>query len=197
MSGTSMATPHISGVVALILEANPKLTPDVIKRVLVNTATPMPQYEEYAAGAGYVDAYAAVQEAKSIRNIKAYKDPKTGKTIDVYVKETTFSGEVTPAVASYNSLSRDNQEVVVDANAVFLDVKITWDNFANDLDLFLYDPAGEQVGASQDVQALSGEGKEGVAVDNPTAGTWRAETRGWLNTPQAYEGTAQQYIPVK
>lgn len=65
------------------------------------------------------------------------------------------------------STSASVSEVVVDHTAVFLDVKIFWDNFANDLDLFLYTPADEIAGASQDVQALSGEGKECVAVDNP------------------------------
>lgn len=197
MSGTSMATPHISGVVALIKEANPSLSPDVIKRVLVNTATPMPDYQEFEVGAGYVNAYDAVMEARSIRNVRAYKDPKTGKTIDVYVKETTYSGTVNPAVASYNSLSVDSHSFTVDANAVLAEVTITWDNPVNDIDLFVSDPAGVSAGASQNVQALTLEGKEGVSVSSPVAGTWRADAKGWLNAPQDYQGSVVQYIPVK
>ncbi len=38
------------------------------------------------------------------------------------------------------STSASVSEVVVDPTAVFLDVKIFWDNFANDLDLFMYTP---------------------------------------------------------
>ncbi len=63
-SGTSMATPHISGVAALMLEANPSLTPDDILNTMVNTADAMPGYELHEVGAGYVNAYNAVNAVK-------------------------------------------------------------------------------------------------------------------------------------
>lgn len=37
-AGTSMAVPHIAGVIALMLQANPNLTPTEIKRILAETA---------------------------------------------------------------------------------------------------------------------------------------------------------------
>ncbi|HEV2914234.1 MAG TPA: S8 family serine peptidase [Pyrinomonadaceae bacterium] len=58
--GTSFACPHISGVVALMLEAKPTLTPDEVVTILRETANPMP-YEERVVGAGYVDAHNAVR----------------------------------------------------------------------------------------------------------------------------------------
>jgi serine protease AprX len=59
MSGTSMATPHVAGIVALLFEANPALTPAQVKQHLVNTADPMPGRTGFEVGAGHVDAYAA------------------------------------------------------------------------------------------------------------------------------------------
>jgi serine protease AprX len=62
-SGTSMATPHVSGTVALMLEANPALTPDEVKAILQSTARPM-DYAPHEAGAGFLDAFAAVKAAR-------------------------------------------------------------------------------------------------------------------------------------
>lgn len=63
--GTSFSTPQVSGVIALMMEANPLLTPDEVVTILRQTATPMP-YEERVVGAGYVDAHNAVRAAKQL-----------------------------------------------------------------------------------------------------------------------------------
>ena len=68
MSGTSMATPHVAGIVALMLEANPHLTPDQVKDILERTATNMTARLPWEAGAGHVNAYAAVAEASRTRD---------------------------------------------------------------------------------------------------------------------------------
>lgn len=59
MSGTSMATPHVAGIVALLFEADPNLTPAEVKQILVDTANPMPGRAAFEVGAGHVDAYEA------------------------------------------------------------------------------------------------------------------------------------------
>ncbi|MFC4410895.1 S8 family serine peptidase [Chungangia koreensis] len=64
MSGTSMAAPHVAGVIALMLDANPELTPLQVKEILQQTATPM-DVSQWEAGAGYVNAYEAVMAAFS------------------------------------------------------------------------------------------------------------------------------------
>lgn len=58
--GTSFACPHVSGVVALMLEADPTLTPDQVVTILRETANPMP-FTERVVGSGYVDAHNAVR----------------------------------------------------------------------------------------------------------------------------------------
>lgn len=60
-SGTSMAAPHVSGVVALMRSRNPALSVAHIKAILQATATPIPCGS--ACGAGMVDAYKAVNAA--------------------------------------------------------------------------------------------------------------------------------------
>lgn len=195
-SGTSMATPHVAGVVALMLQANRNLPPDAIKRVLQDTARAMPAYSVYTAGAGYVDAFAATDRAASIKRIKKHKT-RNGKEIDVYIVEETFSGIIEPAVASYNSISTKEHTFVVESGAIFLDVKLTWSVFANDIDLFLYEGDNTTATlASQDIQALSQEAREGAVLDFPAAGSWRALVRGWLNTPELYQLTVEKYFPL-
>ena len=66
-SGTSMAAPHVAGVVALMEEASGgRLKPDAALAILQRTARPLAGYAEWEVGAGYVDAWAAVQEARAL-----------------------------------------------------------------------------------------------------------------------------------
>lgn len=62
-SGTSMATPHAAGVAALLLEADPGLTPGEIKELMKRTAVDL-GLEDNTAGAGRGDACAAVGSAR-------------------------------------------------------------------------------------------------------------------------------------
>ena len=75
LDGTSMAAPHVAGVVALMWSANPALIGDPARTRQLLTTTAKPVQPGTAgcgaagnvAGAGLVDAYAAVRAAREIR----------------------------------------------------------------------------------------------------------------------------------
>ncbi len=58
--GTSMAAPHIAGAAALLLQADPTLTPDALEAALIGTATPLGAVNpNNNTGWGLVNVYAA------------------------------------------------------------------------------------------------------------------------------------------
>lgn len=62
MSGTSMATPCVAGIMALMLSKDPDLTPAEICRILETTAKPLSEKKNNITGSGRVDAWAAFNE---------------------------------------------------------------------------------------------------------------------------------------
>ncbi|UTA54937.1 S8 family peptidase [Lysobacter soli] len=65
MTGTSMATPHVSGIIALMQSvAAMPLTPAQVEGLLVSSARPFPTKPDRPIGAGIVDAAAVVDRAK-------------------------------------------------------------------------------------------------------------------------------------
>jgi len=64
LTGTSMATPVVTGTVALMLQANPSLTPNAVKAALQFTAEVKPAYDALTQGAGFLNAQGAVELAR-------------------------------------------------------------------------------------------------------------------------------------
>lgn len=63
VDGTSFAAPIVSSVVAQMLEANPNLTPQQVKRILISTAERLPHYEVDRQGWGVIDPRRAVEKS--------------------------------------------------------------------------------------------------------------------------------------
>jgi serine protease AprX len=66
LSGTSMAAPVVAGTVALMLQANPTLTPNAVKAILEYTAQANPAYDSLTQGVGFLDANGAVALATAM-----------------------------------------------------------------------------------------------------------------------------------
>jgi serine protease AprX len=66
LTGTSMAAPAVAGTVALLLEANPDLTPNLVKAILQYTAERRSRYDLVSQGGGFLNARGAVQLAMEL-----------------------------------------------------------------------------------------------------------------------------------
>ena len=60
LSGTSMAAPVVAGTVALMLQANPSLTPNLVKAILQFTSQEYPGYDALTQGTGFLNTRGAV-----------------------------------------------------------------------------------------------------------------------------------------
>lgn len=88
LSGTSMASPVVSGTIALMLQANPALTPNDVKAVLQFTAENRSGYNSLMEGAGFLNARGAVELAQALA---------AGATLDPdapHADPTPWSGHV-------------------------------------------------------------------------------------------------------
>jgi serine protease AprX len=70
VDGTSFAAPIVCSVIAQMLEANPLLTPDEVKNILMSTAERLPNVPAYRQGAGMVDPPAAVEAASDAEQFR-------------------------------------------------------------------------------------------------------------------------------
>jgi serine protease AprX len=179
MSGTSMAAPHVAGIVALLLEANPTLTPYQVKEILQQTATNIPNREKWETGAGYVNAYASVDRAyrasapygstlnmnRTFRSSVNTNNVTENFTID-YNPATTATNEYTFHVASGTTAI----EAKIRTTGVMGET-------GNPVNLSLISPSGAETRSGIPVLfALSYD--RGVAVASPEAGTWTVRISG-------------------
>ena len=201
LDGTSMATPHLSGVVALMLEANKSLNLDGVLAALTSTARPIygkdattgatRKLETWEVGAGYADAYAAVRAAASTAGTRY---TVVTSALPGWTGSVSLALSV-PVVGTTLSEASDEHTLQVPAGASALRVSTDWGNPANDLDLAVYDPAGNLVGTSGNGTSTG----EAVSIPRPAAGAWRVVLKGYLNAPTSYTGTAEYdtLVPVK
>ncbi|NUS38514.1 MAG: S8 family serine peptidase [Lysobacter sp.] len=172
MSGTSMATPHIAGIVALMLEANPNLTPADVRTILQRTATNMTGRLDWEAGAGHVNAYEAVAMAAGVRSDygATVNSLRTFNSNALLVKgppPIPFSVDFAPVGPV------GEQSFTVGPDVAWVSAKATID--ANTLALVLIDPDGNRYGSAIALPVLG----DTVTTGAPAKpGVWRVTVRG-------------------
>lgn len=178
MSGTSMATPHAAGIVALLLEAKPELSPDDIKQVFQDTATNMPGYETWEVGAGYINAYAALDAVMFGTNY--------GATVNAFQSfNSNAESEVNrvPFEVNYNpvTLSSNLYSFQVTAGLSQLVAKVDGrgllEETGNPINLVLISPNGTEYSSGVSLLFPLYTDRT-VSVNSPLAGEWKAEIRG-------------------
>ncbi|MDW0116325.1 S8 family serine peptidase [Sporosarcina thermotolerans] len=138
-TGTSMAAPHIAGIVALIKQANPEWSPFDVKVALSNTAKILDtdKYDVFAQGAGRVNAYAAAHPEILAYAIDEALLVETGEVVENLKGTVTFG----PQSLEEGDISVEKQilvkdvagnggkyTVTVDYTKEFGDAEITIDN---------------------------------------------------------------------
>ncbi|MFS0864642.1 S8 family serine peptidase [Fredinandcohnia sp. 179-A 10B2 NHS] len=179
MSGTSMATPHVAGIAALLLEADPLLSPDDIKQILQETATNMPGYGPWEVGAGYVNAYAAVD---SVYNEKSYGETvNQNQAFSSSVESSTTRSDFQVTYNPLTFLSKNQYEFTVEDGVSSLTAKINTYGLlgqtGNPLNLVLIAPDGTEYSSGVSLLFTLYPDRT-VTVSSPVAGAWKAELRG-------------------
>ncbi len=98
MSGTSMATPYVTGTAALLLSSHPGLTVDKIKELILNNTTFYEDFEGYCVTGGLLNAQKAltdpeIHQSFAYESISAIEHRKSCSECDYYscLEEHTFN----------------------------------------------------------------------------------------------------------
>ena len=138
LSGTSMASPVVAGVVGMVMALNPDLTPAEVRQRIVSTADPLPDeplFHEGLMGAGRVNAFRAVMsghlprlsvsEEMIVTEYEGDGDgvPNIGETISVKILLDNEAGWAT-ALETTATLSTDFPGVTIHQNILEYDSEI-------------------------------------------------------------------------
>jgi serine protease len=141
--GTSMATPHVAGVVALMLAKNPNLTPDDVESRLKSSARAFPATCT-SCGAGIVDASAAVDAATGVT-------PPTQNEVESNNTMGTANSVATAGTVVNGNMgsTTDTDYFLVSLPAGKTLTATLTPNSTSDYDLYIYNSAGTLVASSE------------------------------------------------
>ena len=134
-SGTSMAAPHVTGVIALAAAANPAATAGQLREALLTTARPIAELAGRVASGGIVDAAAAV---RAIVDAEFLPPGETNDSLNDPVEPEPAEPEpAAPPVDEFGDVRRTAHTIQERSGAVTLRGMIGDGPFGNrDVDLF-------------------------------------------------------------
>lgn len=181
-SGTSFAAPQVAGTIALMLQANPRLTVDQVRQILQQTATPMLGYSLYEVGAGNLNTYAAVRKAALGSPLGKFRE-NFGNTSVSYSREsvTPSNGTVNPGFTYTNSFS-------VPLDTLFATVEVGWLQNGSVVNLLTASISGPNNTIALPAPGLLGIpalNRSGVTITDPAPGLWTINvTNNQAGSPQ-------------
>ena len=117
-AGTSMAAPHVAGVVALMLSANPNLTHDQVRQILIDSATPLPfsnqNSNSFGAGTNFAredNSTSLMIDAIALDNI--HSDINDVTDDNHQTKSIRIAGFSSTLLSSDNNLDRENEQIFI------------------------------------------------------------------------------------
>jgi subtilisin family serine protease len=121
LTGTSMASPVVAGTIALMLQAAPAMTPNLVKAVLQYTAEFRAKYDPLTQGAGFLNARGAVLLAQALASgtTATVADP-TPWSRHIIWGNRRVSGTIVPSASAWRP------DVVWGADAVREGNNLVW-----------------------------------------------------------------------
>jgi serine protease AprX len=202
--GTSMASPHVAGAAAVLLQANPNLTRDQVRMALQATATPVTRFGStteadrfWRVGYGHVDLAAAVNMvrsknwSKNLARAQSAADARVLAADGFKAIRSDFWTYAAPPVAVEGTTDSQDFTAPVGLGVSHVKVALSHPSLAvaqlngTEYTVTVYDAAGTQLAVTTEAYIL-GAGTSSALIEfsklpqPPVLGTWTFHVSGEL-----------------